>query len=101
VTLECNANVSADVQAVIDTVKANLPSIVLLVQSQGKLVLDAATQVGNTADAVSKSVASLGGKAVACAAKAVSADVSAAASLKVSVNASASVSGSCGGPSNM
>ena len=101
VTLECNANVSADVQAVIDTVKANLPSIVLLVQSQGKLVLDAATQVGNTADAVSKSAASLGGQAIACAAKAVQADVSAAASLKVSVNASASVSGSCGGPSTM
>jgi hypothetical protein len=98
VSLECSAMVSADVQAVITTVKANLPSIILLVQSQGNLILDAATQVGDTADAVSKDVTSLGGKAIACAAAAVKADVSTAASLKVSVNASASVSGSCGGP---
>jgi hypothetical protein len=101
VDLECNANVSSDVQAVIATVKTNLPSIILLVQSQGKIILDAATQVGNTANAVKNDVTSLGGKAIACAGDAVSADVTAAASLNVSVNASASVSGSCGDPSTM
>jgi hypothetical protein len=99
VSLECNGTVSADVQTVIDTVKKNLPSIILLVQTQGKLVQDAASQVVATGKVVADQVTSLGGKAIACAGKAVQADADASASLNVSVMASASVSGSCGGPS--
>jgi hypothetical protein len=100
VSLECGAMVSADLQAVIDTVKKNLPSIILLVQTQGKLVLDAANQVVTTGTAVANDFASLSGKAVACAKTAVQADATASASLNVSVQASASVSGSCGGPTS-
>jgi hypothetical protein len=98
-SLECNGTVSADVQAVIDTVKKNMPAIILLVQTQGKLVLDAANQVVTTGKVVADQVTSLGGKAIACAGKAVQVDADASASLNVSVMASASVSGSCGGPS--
>ncbi len=99
-SLECDGTVSADVQAVVDTVKKNLPPIILLVQTQGKLVLDAANQVITTGKVVADQVTSLGGKAVACAGKAVQADADASASLNVSVQASASVSGSCKGPTS-
>ena len=51
-SLECNGTVSADLQAVVDTVKKNMPSIILLVQTQGKLVLDAANQVVTTGKVV-------------------------------------------------
>jgi hypothetical protein len=68
------------------------------VQTQGQLVLDAANQVAMTGQVVGNEVTSLGGKAISCAGKAVSADVNATASLNVSVQASAKVSGSCGGP---
>jgi hypothetical protein len=97
-SLECTGTVSADLQAVVDTVKKNMPAIILLVQTQGKLVLDAANQVVTTGKVVADQVTSLGGKAIACAGKAVQADADASASLNVSVQASASVSGSCGGP---
>ena len=98
VSLECEGTVSADLQAVIDTVKKNLPAIILLVQTQGKLVQDAASQVVATGQVVANEVASIGGKDVACAAKAVQADATASASLNVSVTASANVSESCNGP---
>ncbi len=97
-SLECNGTVSADLQTVVDTVKKNMPAIILLVQTQGKLVLDAANQVVATGKVVADQVTSLGGEAVACAGKAVKADADASASLSVSVNASANVSTSCGGP---
>jgi hypothetical protein len=80
--------------------KKNLPNIVLLVQTQGKLVLDAANQVVTTANVVGNELTSLSGKALACAGKAVKADTGAAASLNVSVQASANVSTSCGGPAS-
>jgi hypothetical protein len=99
-SLECTGTVSSDVQAVIDTVKKNLPPIILLVQTQGKLVLDAANQVVTTGKVVADQVTSLGGKAISCAATAVQADADASASLNVSVQASADVSGSCGGPTS-
>ena len=81
--------------------KKNLPAIILLVQTQGKLVLDAANQVVTTGKVVADEVTSLGGKAISCAGKAVQADADASASLNVSVQASASVSGSCGGPDEL
>jgi hypothetical protein len=98
-SLECTGTVSADLQAVIDTVKKNLPPIVLLVQTQGKLVLDAANQVVATGNLVAERVTTLGGKSLACAGTAVKADGSAAASLNATVQASGNVSMSCGGPS--
>jgi len=99
VSLDCNADVSADVQKVIATVKANLPRIVLFVQSQSKIVLAAANQVVATGKIVANDVTTLGGKAIACAGAAAQADANASASLQVSFMASGSVSGSCGGPS--
>jgi hypothetical protein len=98
VSLECSGTISSDLQLVQATIKKNLPSIILLVQTQGQLVLDAANQVAMTGQVVGNEVTSLGGKAISCAGKAVSADVNATASLNVSVQASAKVSGSCGGP---
>jgi hypothetical protein len=97
-SLECNGTVSADLQTVVDTVKKNMPAIVLLVQTQGKLVLDAANQVVTTGKVVADQVTTLGGEAIACAGKAVKADADASASLNASVQASANVSRSCGGP---
>jgi hypothetical protein len=97
-SLECNGTVSADLQAVVDTVKKNMPSIILLVQTQGKLVLDAANQVVTTGKVVADQVTSLGGQAIACAGKAVQVDADASASLNVSVQAGGNVSGACGGP---
>ena len=99
-TLECSASASADVMAVITTVKTNLPAILAGFQTQGKLALDAALQVKTTGAAVISSVTSLGGKALACATVGAEASVKASASVNVSVMASASVSGSCGGPSS-
>jgi hypothetical protein len=97
-SLECNGTVSADLQAVVDTVKKNLPAVVLLVQTQGKLVLDAANQVVTTGQVVADQVTSLGGQSIACAGKALKVDADSSASLNVTVQASANVSGSCGGP---
>jgi hypothetical protein len=101
VSLECNANASADVQAVVTTVKANMPSIILLAQAQGNLILDAAKQVGTTANAVSNDFGTIGGKALACAISAGKADVTAATSASASVNASVSVTGACSGSTSM
>jgi hypothetical protein len=97
-SLECSAEVSADVQAVIDTVQKNMPAIVLLVNAQGALALDACNNVVTTGKVVVKNLTSLGGKAFACAGAAADADVSASASVNVTVTASSQVSGSCGGP---
>jgi hypothetical protein len=99
-SLECSAMVSTDLQAVADTVKKNLPNIILLVQTQGKLVLDAANQVVMTGTAVVNDFGSLSGKAIACAKTAVQADANASTSLNVSVQAGINVSGSCGGPTS-
>ncbi len=98
VSLECSADVSSDVQALIDTVQKNMPAIVLLVNAQGALALDASSNVVTTGKVVVKNLTSLGGKAFACAGVAADADVSASASVNVSVSASSKVSGSCGGP---
>jgi hypothetical protein len=98
-SLECTGTVSADLQAVIDTVRKNLPPIVLLVQTQGKLVLDAASQVVTTGKLVADNATRLGGKALACAGTSVMADANAAESMNVTVQASTNVSMSCGGPS--
>jgi hypothetical protein len=98
-SLECSGTVSADVSAVIATVKKNLPPLVALVQAKGQLAVDAANEVVTTGKVVAANVTTIGGKAVACAGSAVTADASAAASLNVSVNASTNVSNSCGGRS--
>jgi hypothetical protein len=99
VNLECSGNVTVDVNAVIATVKKNLPPIVAIVQTKGHLALDAASDVVATGNVVANNVPTLSGKAVACTATAVAVDASAASSLNVSINASASVSASVGGPS--
>ncbi len=99
VTLECSGNVTVAVNAVIATVKKNLPPIVAIVQTKGHLALDAANEVVTTGKVVANNVTSLSGKAVACTTTAVAVDASAASSLNVSVSASASVSASVGGPS--
>lgn len=98
-SLECTGQVSADVDAVVATVKKNLPPLVALVKAKGKLAVDAANEVVTTGKVVASNVTRIGGKAVACAGDAVTADASAAASLNVSVNASTTVSGACGGSS--
>jgi hypothetical protein len=98
VTVTVDGSLPADLQACIATVGKNLPPIVLMVQSQGSLALDAASNVVTTGEAVLHDTAGLNGKAVACAGTAAAADTTAAASLNVSVNASASVSTACNGP---
>jgi hypothetical protein len=99
-TLECSATASADAQvkALITTVGKNLPAIVAAIQTQGPIAGKAALHVASTGSAVAQSVATLGGKAVACTAAAIKASADASVSVNVSVMASASVSGSCGGP---
>lgn len=92
--------VSANLQALIGTVKTHMPAIILLVSTQAKLFLDATSEVKTTGTVVVDNVTSQGGKALACATTAVSADVSASASMNVSVQASSNVSGSCGGPTS-
>jgi hypothetical protein len=98
-SLECTGTVSADVTAIIATVKKNLPPLIALVEAKGQLAVDAANEVITTGKVVAGNVTKIGGKAVACAGDAVTADSSAAASLNVSVNASTNVSNSCGGRS--
>ncbi len=65
-----------------------MPAIVLLVNAQGALALDASSNVVTTGKVVVKNLTSLGGKAFACAGVAADADVSASASVNVSVSAS-------------
>jgi hypothetical protein len=98
VHLNCDASASADVKTVVTTVEKNLPAIILMVQTQGQIVADAANQVVSSGNALINDVGSLSGQALACAKTAATADATASASIKVSVNASANVSGSCGGP---
>jgi hypothetical protein len=92
--------VSANLQALIGTVKTHMPAIILLVNTQANLFLDAANEVKTTGTIVVDNVTSEGGKSLACASTAVSADVTASASMNVSVQASSNVSGSCGGPTS-
>ena len=88
----------ADLQALVTTVQKNLPTIILMVQGQGTLASEAATDVVATGTAVVKNTSALNGKAVACAGVAAQASVTAEASLSVTVNASSSVSMSRGRP---
>jgi hypothetical protein len=92
--------VSANLQALIGTVKTHMPAIILLVNTQANLFIDATNEVTSTGTTVVDNVTSQGGKALACATTAVSADVSASASMTVSVQASSHVSGACGGPTS-
>jgi hypothetical protein len=92
--------VSANLQALIGTVKTHMPAIILLVNTQANLYLDATNEVTSTGTTVVDNVTSEGGKSLACATTAVSADVSASASMSISVQASSNVSGACGGPTS-
>jgi hypothetical protein len=92
--------VPANLQALIGTVKTHMPAIILLVNTQANLFLDATNEVTTTGTTVVDNLTSQGGKALACATTAVSADVSASASMTVSVQASSNVSGACGGPTS-
>jgi hypothetical protein len=92
--------VAANLQALIGTVKTHMPAIILLVNTQANLYLDATNEVTSTGTTVVDNVTSEGGKSLACATTAVSADVSASASMSISVQASSNVSGACGGPTS-
>jgi len=92
--------VPANLQALIGTVKTHMPAIILLVNTQANLYLDATNEVTSTGTTVVDNVTSEGGKSLACATTAVSADVSASASMSISVQASSNVSGACGGPTS-
>jgi hypothetical protein len=98
--IECSAsaNLSAEVTAVVNTIKTNLPALITLVETQGPIALDAANVVKDTGTTLVSNTSTLTGKGLACAGTAVTADATAAASLNVSVNACASVSRACGGP---
>ncbi len=88
----------ADLQALVTTIRKNLPAVILMVQGQGTLASNAATDVVATGTALIQNTSGLSGKAVACAGVAAEADTTAEVSLSVTVNASSSVSTSCGGP---
>jgi hypothetical protein len=96
VSLEVVGTASADLTALVTTIQTNLPAIIQVFKTQGKLALDGATNVVSTGSAVVSEVTSLGGKALACATVAAQASASASVSVNVSVMASASVSGSAG-----
>jgi hypothetical protein len=97
-TLDCGASASSNLQALITTVSTNMPAILSAITDQGDLAVKAAVQVGKTAAVVTNNLASLTGKAVACAGVALKGAVNASYSVQVTFTASASVSGSCGGP---
>jgi hypothetical protein len=78
-------------------IEADLPKIVLVAKTEGKLLGDAAAKVAATGSASLQAVGSLGGKALACIQASAAASVKASASVSVSVQASASVSGSASG----
>jgi hypothetical protein len=98
VALDCTATATGDIPKLVATLQANLPAIVLAVESQGQLAIKASGHVVSSGTAVVANITSAGGKALACAQAAVSGAASASASVNVSVMASASVSGSAGGP---
>src|SRR5262249_48023980 len=77
VSLERDGSVSTGLQAVITTVQKNLPPLILAVQSQGKLAVDAATSVVTSGAAVVSGLGNASGKALACAEAAASASVTA------------------------
>ncbi len=87
-----------DLMALLGTVRKNLPTVVLLVQSQGQLALDAASEAVSTGRAIASDTSRLDGKALACAFVASQADVKASDSLRLAVKTSSDVSSSCGGP---
>jgi hypothetical protein len=98
-TLQCSANASASVMALVKTVGTNFPALLEAVQVQGPLAVSAVGNLKTTGQAVVSNIGSQTGKALACATAGVSASSKAAASVNVSVMASASVSASAGGPS--
>jgi hypothetical protein len=97
VKLECAANASASVTAVVATVEKNLPILIQAAKIQGPMLVDAAGKLTTEASAVVSDIGSQSGKALACATVAGKAAVTASASVSVSVMASASVSGSASG----
>jgi hypothetical protein len=99
-TFECTAGASADVTSLATTLKAHLPALLEIVSTQGPLLVQAGANLVTAGGAIAGNVATLSGKAFACAGVAASAAVTASASINVSVTASVSVSGSCGGPTS-
>jgi hypothetical protein len=93
VALACQGSASAQITALVTTVQTNFPAIIAAIQTQGKLAVQAASNVVSAG-------ASLGvSDAASCVAQ-ISGAASASASVSVTVNVSVSASGSVGGPSS-
>ncbi len=99
-SLECDTTATGDLQALVNTVKTNLPIIIQAIQTQGPIVLDASGKLVTAGGNVVAAVGTASGKALACATTAVSAAATAATSFHATVSVSVSVSASCGGPSS-
>ena len=95
VDLLCDATVNADVGKLVATIRANLPTVIAAAQTQGKLVLAAATRLKVAGETVAKRAGDLNAKSAACAAGGAKVAVEAAASLNVTVQGGGEVVETC------
>lgn len=94
-TIVANGNASAKIDALISTLKVNLPNILVVVQARGEALGKLAVRVSGSASA-SVTGGDLSVKATACLIPITEALIGAAASLPATFEASASVVGSVG-----
>jgi hypothetical protein len=89
VNVFARVEVSPDIQKLIDTLEANLPSFIVSAEAYGKLVLSAGRRLASSGESLSTRVGELDGKSLSCAATAFKSSANAVASLDVSAQASA------------
>ena len=91
VSVFADVQTDADVQPLIDTLKANLPPLITAAELHGKLLVDAGTRLATSGETLSGRVGDLDGKSLACAAKASTSSADVLAAVNVSVDASARI----------
>ncbi|WP_394829632.1 hypothetical protein [Pendulispora albinea] len=96
VKLVCDAQGSADVQKLVATINANLPTLVAAAEVRGKSVVEVGKQLSASGSAVLKASGDLDGKSLSCATAAVQAVDHASGTLDVAINAGVDVTDSCG-----
>jgi hypothetical protein len=89
VNVFAQVDASPDVQKLVNTLEANLPTLINGAEVHGRLVLSATKSLATSGESISARVGDLDGKSLACATAATSAAATSASSLDVSAQASA------------
>jgi hypothetical protein len=95
VKLLADSSAGADVAALVTTINKNLPPLIEVGESQGRMAVDILQDVSSSGEAVLNSSGNLDGRSVACATAAASSFTKAAGTLNVATQAGTQVAQDC------